>query len=94
MPAPAELDLPALSEPETMRHYVRLSRKNYAIDGPLSARLLHDEAQSAPQREDGAAAGLWRHPPAATALHGAGRLELIDELAHWLMVLTGTPPWR
>ena len=39
----------------------------------LSARLVHDEAQSAPQREDGAAAGLRRHPPAAAALDRAGR---------------------
>ena len=28
----APIDLPALSEPEAMRHYVRLSQKNYAID--------------------------------------------------------------
>jgi len=27
-----EIGLPGLSEPETMRHYVRLSQKNYAID--------------------------------------------------------------
>jgi glycine dehydrogenase subunit 2 len=26
------IDLPGLSEPEAMRHYVRLSQKNYAID--------------------------------------------------------------
>ena len=26
------IGLPGLAEPETMRHYVRLSRKNYAID--------------------------------------------------------------
>ncbi len=26
------LDLPGLSEPETVRHYTRLSRQNYAID--------------------------------------------------------------
>jgi glycine dehydrogenase subunit 2 len=26
------LDLPGLSEPETIRHYTRLSRQNYAID--------------------------------------------------------------
>ena len=36
--------------------------------GPLSARLLHDEAQSAPEREDGAAAGL-RRPASAAAAH-------------------------
>ena len=28
----APLDLPGLSEPETVRHYTRLSRQNYAID--------------------------------------------------------------
>ena len=40
---------------------------------PVPARLVHDEAQPAPQREDGAAAGLRRHPPAAAAGDGAGR---------------------
>ena len=68
------IGLPGLSEPETMRHYVRLSQKNYAHrQRALPARLVHDEAQSAPQREDGAAARLRRHPPAAAALDGAGR---------------------
>ena len=28
----AGIDLPGLSEPETVRHYTRLSRQNYAID--------------------------------------------------------------
>ena len=71
-----------------IRHYVRLSRMNYAIDaGLLSARLLHHEAQSAPEREDGAAAGLRRPASAAAAIDGAGRAgadlrtdELADEL--------------
>ncbi|MFN3497232.1 MAG: aminomethyl-transferring glycine dehydrogenase subunit GcvPB, partial [Pannonibacter indicus] len=31
----AKIGLPGLSEPETMRHYVRLSRNNYAIDSGL-----------------------------------------------------------
>jgi glycine dehydrogenase subunit 2 len=30
-----EIGLPGLSEPEAMRHYVRLSQKNYAIDSGL-----------------------------------------------------------
>ena len=34
----------------------------------LSARLLHHEAQPAPQREDGAAAGLRRRPSAAAVV--------------------------
>ena len=68
------LGLPGLSEPEAMRHFVRLSQKNYGIDtGHLPARLVHHEAQPAPQREDGAAAGLRRHPSAAAAVHRAGR---------------------
>ena len=50
-------------EPEELRHR----------HGHLSARLVHHEAQPAPQREDGAAAGLRRHPSAAAALHRAGR---------------------
>src|SRR5690606_33277543 len=32
MEATEPVALPALSEPETMRHYVRLSQKNYGID--------------------------------------------------------------
>eukprot|EP01041_Mallomonas_annulata_P023183 gene23183-43638_t len=31
----ADLPLPGLSEPETMRHFVRLSQKNYGIDTGL-----------------------------------------------------------
>ena len=30
-----EIGLPGLSEPESIRHYVRLSRKNYSIDAGL-----------------------------------------------------------
>ena len=70
----APIGLPGLSEPETLRHYVRLSQKNHAIDlAHLSARLVHDEAQPAPEREDGAPAGLRRHPSAAAAVDRAGR---------------------
>ena len=39
----------------------------------LSARLVHDEAQPAPQREDGASAGLRRPSSAAADRHRAGR---------------------
>src|SRR4051812_31395911 len=31
----APIGLPGLSEPETMRHYVRLSQKNYGIDSGI-----------------------------------------------------------
>ncbi|MEC9201532.1 MAG: aminomethyl-transferring glycine dehydrogenase subunit GcvPB, partial [Pseudomonadota bacterium] len=33
--APAQPDLPGLSEPEALRHYVRLSQKNHSIDAGL-----------------------------------------------------------
>ena len=74
MRARVAIGLPGLTEPEAMRHYVRLSRDNYSIDaGDLSARLVHDEAQSATQRENGAPAGLRRHASAAARLDRAGR---------------------
>ena len=79
----APIGLPGLSEPETMRHYVRLSQKNYAIDsGDVSAGLVHDEAQPAAQREDGAACRLRRRASAAAARRPCrARLALIDLLA-------------
>ena len=51
------------AQPEELRHR----------HGHLSARLLHDEAQSAPERGGGAAARLCRHPSAAADLLRAGR---------------------
>jgi glycine dehydrogenase subunit 2 len=51
--------LPGLTEPETVRHYTRLSRQNYAHrSGPFPLGSLHDEAQPAPQRKGRAAAGF------------------------------------
>ena len=41
--------------------------------GALSAGLVHDEAQPAPQREDGPPGRLRRPPPAAAAVDGPGR---------------------
>ena len=60
----------------------------------LSARLLHDEAQSAPQREDGAAAGLRRPASAAAASTVQGALALIAAARHWLTTMTGMPRRR
>ena len=74
MRAKARLELPGLTEPEAIRHYVRLSRNNYSIDaGTLSAGLVHDEAQSPPQRKDGAPARIRRRPSAAAGFDGARR---------------------
>jgi glycine cleavage system protein P-like pyridoxal-binding family len=42
-----ELRLPEVSELQVVRHFVKLSQLNHAIDkGFLSAWLLHDEIQS------------------------------------------------
>ena len=50
-------------QPEELRHRY----------GPLPARLLHHEAQCAPQRAHGAPAGLRRRASAAAGLDRAGR---------------------
>ena len=56
----------------------------------LSARLVHDEAQPAPQREDGAIAGLCRRASSATRFRPCkGALEVIEALAEALLTMTG-----
>src|SRR4051794_8193202 len=46
---PSPIGLPGLSEPETLRHYVRLSQKNHAIDLALyplgSCTMKHNPRQ-------------------------------------------------
>ena len=65
----APIGLPGLSEPETVRHYTRLQPAELRDrPRPVPARLVHDEAQPAAQREGGADAGLRRHPSAAAAV--------------------------
>ncbi len=71
---------------------MRLSQKNHAIDlAHVSAGLVHDEAQPAPQREDGAPAGFGDIHPLQPQSTVQGALELMDQLAHWLKTLTGMP---
>ena len=69
----APIGLPGLTEPETVRHYVRLSRRNYAIDSgifPLgSCTMKHNPAA---QRENGAPARICRRPPVAAGKNGIG----------------------
>lgn len=85
------IDLPGLSEPETMRHYVRLSRLNMSIDGgmyPLgSCTMKHN-----PRLNEKIArlAGFADIHPLQPVSSVQGALQLIDELANWLMVLTNT----
>lgn len=88
----SNIGLPGLSEPETMRHFVRLSQKNYAIDmGPFplgSCTMKHNPRLNEKVARLPGFADL--HPLAPeSAVQGA--LELIDQLAFWLKELTGMP---
>ena len=84
--------LPGLSEPEAMRHYVRLSQKNYAIDLGLfplgSCTMKHNPRLNEKAARMAGFADIHPMQPQATI---QGALELIDELATWLKTLTGLP---
>ncbi|WP_036258339.1 aminomethyl-transferring glycine dehydrogenase subunit GcvPB [Methylocapsa aurea] len=84
------IGLPGLSEPEAMRHYVRLSQKNYAIDTgifPLgSCTMKHNPRLNEALARRPGFADIHPLQPQSTV---PGALELIGELAHWLMEMTG-----
>src|SRR5688572_2451564 len=86
----APIGLPALSEPEAMRHYVRLSQKNYAIDMgvyPLgSCTMKHNPRINESVARLPGFADI--HPLQPTSCV-PGALELIHELGRWLIELTG-----
>ncbi|MCY7339279.1 MAG: aminomethyl-transferring glycine dehydrogenase subunit GcvPB [Sphingomonas bacterium] len=85
-----EIGLPGLSEPQTVRHYTRLSRQNYAIDLGLfplgSCTMKHN-----PRLNEKVARmpGFADIHPLAPQESVQGALELIDTLAYWLITLTG-----
>ena len=86
----AAIGLPGLSEPETMRHYVRLSRKNYAIDLGLyplgSCTMKHNPRLNEKMARLPGFADVHPLQPESTV---QGALELIAELGRWLTELTG-----
>ncbi len=86
------IGLPGLSEPETMRHYVRLSQKNYAIDSGLyplgSCTMKHNPRLNEKMARLPGFGDIHPLQPVKTV---QGALELIDRLAHWLKVITGMP---
>src|SRR3984957_12107097 len=88
----APIGLPGLSEPETLRHYVRLSQKNHAIDlamYPLgSCTMKHNPRLNEKMARLPGFADLHPLQPQSTV---QGALALMDELAHWLKTLTGMP---
>ncbi|NBP73967.1 MAG: glycine dehydrogenase subunit 2, partial [Alphaproteobacteria bacterium] len=88
----AAIGLPGLSEPQVMRHYTRLSQKNYAIDAgfyPLgSCTMKHNPRLNEKMARLPGLADIHPLQPASTV---QGALRLIDTLAHWIKTLTGMP---
>ncbi|NBU29707.1 MAG: aminotransferase class V-fold PLP-dependent enzyme, partial [Caulobacteraceae bacterium] len=86
------IGLPGLSEPEAMRHYVRLSQKNHAIDLALyplgSCTMKHNPRLNEKLARLPGFADIHPLQPQSTV---PGALELMDRLAHWLKTLTGMP---
>ncbi len=84
--------LPGLSEPETVRHYTRLSRQNYAIDlGPFplgSCTMKHNPRLNEKVARLPGFADIHPLQPGSTV---TGAFEVIAQLADWLMALTGMP---
>ncbi|WP_246359720.1 aminomethyl-transferring glycine dehydrogenase subunit GcvPB [Stakelama sediminis] len=86
----ADIGLPGLSEPETVRHYTRLSRQNYAIDLGLfplgSCTMKHNPRLNERVARMPGFADIHPLQPVDTV---QGALEVIHQLAHWLVTLTG-----
>jgi glycine dehydrogenase subunit 2 len=86
------IGLPGLSEPEVVRHYVRLSRMNYAIDAGLyplgSCTMKHNPRLNEKMARLPGFADVHPLQPQQTV---QGALALIGELMRWLTTLTGMP---
>ena len=86
------IGLPGLSEPEAVRHYVRLSQKNHAIDLALyplgSCTMKHNPRLNEKMARLPGFSDLHPLQPVSTV---QGALALMDEVAHWLKTLTGMP---
>jgi glycine dehydrogenase subunit 2 len=81
----SKIGLPGLSEPEAMRHYVRLSQKNHAIDLALyplgSCTMKHNPRLNEKVARLPGFGDLHPLSPVSTA---QGALARMDRLAHWL----------
>lgn len=84
------IGLVGLSEPETMRHYVKLSQKNYGIDSGLfplgSCTMKHNPRLNEKVARMAGFADIHPLQPVSTV---QGALELIGKLGGWLKELTG-----
>ncbi|MFN4283056.1 MAG: aminomethyl-transferring glycine dehydrogenase subunit GcvPB [Alphaproteobacteria bacterium] len=88
----SDLGLPGLSEPQVIRHFTRLSQKNYSIDTGLfplgSCTMKHNPRLNEKLARLPGFGDIHPMQPVSTV---QGALELIDTLAHWLKTLTGMP---
>jgi glycine dehydrogenase subunit 2 len=88
----SRIGLPGLAEPQVVRHFTRLSQKNYSIDTgiyPLgSCTMKHNPRLNEKLARLPGFADVHPLQPISTV---AGIIELIDTLAHWLKTLTGMP---
>ncbi|WP_375458821.1 aminomethyl-transferring glycine dehydrogenase subunit GcvPB [uncultured Enterovirga sp.] len=86
------IGLPGLSEPETMRHYVRLSHQNYGIDTGLfplgSCTMKHNARLNERMARLPGFGDIHPLQPISTV---QGALALMTELARYLTTLTGMP---
>lgn len=86
------IGLPGLSEPRIIRHFTRLSQKNYGIDSGFyllgSCTMKHNPRLNEKLARLSGFAGLHPLQPVSTA---QGALQLFDTLADWLKTLTGMP---
>jgi len=86
----ARVGLPGLSEPQVVRHYTRLSQKNYSIDTGLyplgSCTMKHNPRLNEKMARLPGFADVHPLQPESTV---QGALELMNELARWLTALTG-----
>jgi glycine dehydrogenase subunit 2 len=86
------IGLPGISEPEVVRHFTRLSQKNYAIDTGLyplgSCTMKHNPRLNERMARLAGFADIHPLQPVKTV---QGALALIDQLTHWLKTLTGMP---
>jgi glycine dehydrogenase subunit 2 len=87
-----DIGLPGVSEPQVVRHFVRLSRNNYGIDMGLyplgSCTMKHNPRLNEKTARLQGLGDLHPMQPVSTA---QGALELMDMLAHWIKTLTGMP---
>ncbi|MEE9273290.1 MAG: aminomethyl-transferring glycine dehydrogenase subunit GcvPB [Robiginitomaculum sp.] len=87
-----DIGLPGLTEPEIMRHYVRLSQKNFAIDlgmYPLgSCTMKHNPRLNEKMARLPGFSDVHPLQPLSTV---QGAVDLIGELSHWICTLTGMP---